>query len=119
MTPTLVPFQKTFTRFYRNNHSQMTMRTYILEHSFAFSMSAIYKILWGLFWILSVLSVWAVRSDPDLDRRTIVYGLGLIILYYLFGHVPMLTENRFLLPGFFPLIMLSGERISKMKAFHV
>ncbi len=115
MAPTLMPFEKGYTRYYLNERKNVSIMEFARSHPIEFIVPVFFKGLWALLWLFSVLILFDRRFSGGTTQRAFLLGLLLIVIYYVSSHMLMLTEARFLLPGFFPLIILGSAGLCRIR----
>ncbi|MBI4369965.1 MAG: glycosyltransferase family 39 protein [Elusimicrobia bacterium] len=111
LMPTLMPFEKTYTRYYRQLLGKTGKFDYAQEYPIEFIVPIMYKFLWLILWFAGMAAFRNFTEEYSPETKNMMVALAGITLYYLLSHVPMHCEFRFLLPGYFPLIILGSQGI--------
>lgn len=101
LMPTLMPFEKSYSRYYKQVEGKTGVIGYIAEYPFLFLMAILSKVYWIVLWGLSLVAL--------KENKAVSWALLGLALYYLLAHVPMHTESRFILPGYFGLTILGAQ----------
>ncbi|MBI2069781.1 MAG: glycosyltransferase family 39 protein [Elusimicrobia bacterium] len=114
--PTIMPFEAAYTRYWRNLLGREGVLGFFMAHPVETLAPLFYKLMWLFLWIGSCCVFLGINriSQP---KKTMIWALAGTTLYYWTTHVPMHLEYRFILPGYFPLMILGAEGWRRMAAW--
>lgn len=107
LTPTIMPFRNSYSYFKETGNAGGLLSfasTYPIQAVVPF----IFKLLWVFLWGSTLWFLLFSWRGWDLNRRAFALAMFGTPLYYFTSHVLMHCEARFLLPGYFALVLLGG-----------